>query len=100
MAKPQEKQEVNIAVMANDIKYIKDSLVKIDARLEAIDGYYLHRDEFNEYKKERKTSVDDVIKEHTDSLRELDTFKAQVKTWGTVAIILVGILEFIINRFL
>lgn len=86
------KQEVNIAVMANDIKYIKDSLAGIQTQLASMDGVYVHRDEFNDYKVamvENQKKTDDLV-----------LFRAQVKTYGAAALILMGIIQFLISKFL
>ena len=100
MAKPSEQQDISIAVITTDIKYIKESLIKIDQRLDIMDSNYVKREELNahrvieeEFKKEYEKRVRDI---------ELDsaTFKSQVKTWGTILIILVGVAEFAINKFL
>lgn len=99
-------QDKAIAVMATDIGYIKKAIEKIDARLELMDGHFIKRDEVNNIKLE----ADKLHAEHEKRLREIETnfavekqasavFQAQVKTWGSVAIIASGIIQFIIGKF-
>ena len=91
MAK-EKAQDVNIAVMANDIQYIKSSLARVENTLAAMDGHYLRVEDFGKH-----------LKEHEDfrrALQDLDNFKTQVKTWGTAALIILGIAQFLISKFL
>lgn len=102
-----KNQDQAIAVMANDIGYIKRAIEKIDARLEIMDGHFIKRDEVHVMKAE----ADKVHQDYDNRLRSIETsfavekqanavFQAQVKTWGTVAIILSGIIQFLIGKFL
>lgn len=94
-----ETKEVSIAVMARDIQYIKESILKIDQRLELMDGHYIKRVEVQQMKEE----ADKIHEANSRAIRALEldyaTFKSQVKTWGSIAIIAVGVIEFIISRF-
>jgi small nuclear ribonucleoprotein (snRNP)-like protein len=93
-------QNSSIAVIQNDIRYIRGFLRGIDRRLEIMDGNFVKRDEFLKYQQEtekRSSSHDLAIRK-----LELDAtiYLTQVKTWGTMAIIVLGVLQFIIGKFL
>jgi len=98
-----ETQNESIAVMANDIGYIKESIGKIEKRLEAMDDHYAKREEMDAFKKEADRihcgHVDriKVLEEETESTK---VFKTQVKTWGSAAVVASGILQFILKQIL
>ncbi len=102
MTSPQSdgKQNVAIAEMARDIAYIKEAISKIDARLDIMDSNYIRREEVLNLKKQ----ADALHADHEERIRSLeksmDVFRTQVKTWGTVGIIAIGVIEFLINIFL
>lgn len=100
-------QDKAIAVMANDISYIKDSLRKIDQRLEIMDSHYIKRDEVQNMKVEAE-KIHDAQEKRIKELEinaALDrqagaVFRAQVMTWGAAAIVVSGIAQFLIGKFL
>lgn len=95
-----EKQDVSIAVMARDISYIKESLKKIDTRLEIMDGHYIKRVEVETMKVE----ADKVHADLEVRLRSMELdyakFQTQVRTWGIVAVMGLGVVQFLIGKFL
>lgn len=101
-----QNQDKAIAVMATDISYIKKAIEKIDQRLEIMDSHYIKRDEVHALKVES----DKVHEGYEKRIKDLEintaldrqsnaVFQAQVKTWGSVAIIASGIVQFIISKF-
>lgn len=97
-----ETQSESIAVIANDIGYIKKAIEKIEGRLEVMDSHYAKREEMEAFKLE----ADRVHCGHVDRIKKLEeesestmVFKAQVKTWGSVAVIASGIIQFILGKF-
>lgn len=94
-----ENNETSIAVMATDIKYIKDSLAKINEKFELIEGNYMHRREVEKMKEE----ADRLHEKNEARIRDIELdaarFQTTVKTWGIVMLVFVGIFEFLINKF-
>lgn len=97
MPKDDKQQDVAIAEMARDIAYIKAAISKIDARLDIMDSNYIKREEALSLKKQ----ADEIHADHEARIRKLengtDVFRTQVKTWGTVALIALGLVQFLIN---
>ena len=98
--KEDTKQDKAIAVMANDISYIKKAIEKIDYRLELMDNHFVKREEVNQIKLDN----DKAHCDHETRLKNMELsymeLKTRVVTWGTIAIIILGAAEFIIGKFL
>lgn len=89
---PHEKnQDVTIAVIKNDVDYIKKEVNGIVGKLEVLERSYIRRDE-----------VEDGMGGMLASIKtlelNLEIFKTQVKTWGTAALLLLGMLQFAISQ--
>lgn len=93
----------SIAVMANDISYIKKAIEKIESRLEIMDTHYAKREEMDTLKQEAERIHGGLAKRIKDLEEESAStmvFKTQVKTWGSAAVVASGILQFILNKIL
>ncbi len=94
-----EKTDISIAVITTDINYIKESLIKIDQRLDVMDGNYVKREELNIH----KLAEEEFRKEFDKRTRDMEvsnaSFQSRVTTWGAVGLIGIGIAEFLINRY-
>lgn len=106
MGSEDNKRDEAIAVMANDMTYIKASLQKIDQRLEIMDSHYIKREEVMQLRSE----ADKVHAGHEARIKSMEiesalqkeinsVFRAQVKTWGSAAVIASGIIQFLIGKF-
>lgn len=93
MSNPNESQNVSIAVMATDIKYIKEAVAKLDSRLQLMDGHFVKREEMDSFKED----ADKIFDSHNESIRELEltieNLSTTIKIWGTIAGIIIGIIE-------
>lgn len=95
-----KKQDVSIALMSRDIQYIKESLSKIDQRLELIDGHYIKRAEVEAMKIDADKLHANQAKEIEQLKLQFAIFKTQVTTWGSIGLIVLGIAQFLISKFL
>lgn len=107
------KQDTQIAVMATDLKYIKEAIKKLDDRLVVMDSHYIKRDEVLEMKRqaekehaEHASAIENLkIARALDQAavqalrQELAVFKTQVMTWAGAGILVMGIAQFIIGKF-
>lgn len=101
MAGTEDKaQDITLAVLKNDVDYIKKEVGSIGGKLDILEKNYIRRSEVDGLKKD----ADSQHKELNESIRivELDlaVFKTQVKTWGAAAVMALGILQFVISAFI
>lgn len=86
-----KNQDVTIAVIKNDVDYIKKEVNGIVGKLDILERNYIRRSEVEEGLKTMTTNI--------ETLRlNLEIFKTQVKTWGTAALLLLGMLQFAISQ--
>lgn len=86
-----KNQDVTIAVIKNDVDYIKNEVNGIVGKLDILERNYIKRSEVEEGLKTMTTNI--------ETLRlNLEIFKTQVKTWGTAALLLLGMLQFAISQ--
>lgn len=105
-----EKYQYNlqqtIALLAQDVGYIKNSVEGMKTHIERIDDNYVGKLEWKQFlvaqemwqkdfEKTNKSMTDDMHKQNIS----FAVFQAQVKTWGTVAILFMGLLQFVIGKF-
>lgn len=91
-----DKENMSIAVIANDIGYIKKSIQSIEDRFKDIDNKYVRKDEaLKEHQK-----FEEAIENLSKIVQEHDRFQIQVKTWGAAAVLVLGIVQFLIAKFL
>lgn len=95
-----KNQDVTIAVLSNDIAYVKKAVDTITAKLDILERSYVKRSEVDLLLKD----ADQIHKDLAASIKaiELDVavFKTQVKTWGAAAVLALGILQFVISVFI
>lgn len=99
-SKTDKSQDVTIAVLANDVAYVKKAVDKISTTLEILEKNYVKRTEVELLLKD----ADQIHKDLAQSIKaiELDVAvsKTQVKTWGAAAVLALGILQFVISIFI
>lgn len=72
--KNQQKNERNIAVIFNDITYIKEAMRRIEDRFDLMNDHYVKKEEFESLRGDmHQHFLDDA------------TFHSQIKTWMIVA---------------
>lgn len=73
----------------DDTQKSLDSIIK---RLDGLTDGYATKADF--------TKIQEPIADHEKRIRVLETSITKVMTWGTAGILLIGVIEFIINKFL
>lgn len=90
-------QDVRLAVIENDVGYIKKAVGEIGAKMDILERSYVKRSEVDLLLKD----ADQIHKDLAASIKtiELDlaVFKTQIKTWGAAAVLALGILQFVIS---
>jgi len=97
--------------MANDIDHIKKTMDEVKVTLVSLDKHYMRRDEVEGFIRETNREhdnihnrIDEVIDSHVapiqKSIRSQETFQTQVKTWGAAAVVALGIIQFLVGKFL
>lgn len=104
---PLTEQGEKIAVMANDIHHMKNSLERLEKAIEEGMKHNVSRTEFDQYKsdvarefEEHKKNFITVGNDREDRIRKLEGNMTKVLTWGTVAMVAIGIIQFLIGKFL
>ncbi len=82
----------SLAVNTSETQNIKGSIVEIKADIREIKTKYVN---FEQHK-----VLQDVTSDHEARLRVVEINLTRVMTYGTALILLLGVLEFIINKFL
>jgi hypothetical protein len=80
--------------MLSEIREIKDGTAKRISDLEAC-----KLDIKDSYPVLYKEGVEKALKDHEDRLRLNETHVTRIMTWGTAALVLIGILEFVIGKY-
>ena len=94
-----EQQSVAIAKVVTDIGYIKEAINRIEDRLDALDRNYVRRDDADRRLAESvkiHADFEERLRAVEDNTAELST---QFKTYGTIGVILLGIVQFLISYF-
>lgn len=86
------KEAVANAVMATNVEYIKNDIKEIKETLKGLSGQYVTNADFIEHLK--------VDADHENRIRRNETSITQVTTYGTAGVIALGILQFLVNKFL
>lgn len=106
--------ETAIAVMSRDIHYMKESLVRLEKLIGDTVKNNVSKEELallvktlEQTKKEEardfvvyKDSVQKSLDDHETRLRVLESSVTKVITWGAAGVLILGIAEFIIGKFL
>ena len=103
-------QDKKIAVMSNDIAYIKERANKIESKLDILIENYVTREELqswfermHEESDKRFEGVNKRVNENRELAEkatiELTLFKSQVKTGGAVVLFVLGIVQWIISQY-
>jgi hypothetical protein len=77
MAPEIPNETTTVAVMANDIGYIKKAIEKIDERLDVMDSHYIRRDEVMDLEKSNKKAheaLDFQLREHSLKMGTYNTY--------------------------
>jgi len=91
-----ENHDTTIAVMANDIAYIKQSVDDLRFRLEEIDRDYIRKSEADE----RTKQANEIHNKIFEKIDHLQTFKTRATTLGAVGMVALGVLQWALAVFM
>lgn len=74
----EEKNKTAIALITQDIGYIKNDLNEIKGELKAVLGHYIHRDEFNKKLEDIQHQIDKRVEGLYERYQELDEKKLNI----------------------
>jgi len=98
MEKQKDKnQDTNIALLQQDIEYIRKEVGSMSDILKRVEKNYINRGELELILKDWDSIHKDISKEIETIKIDLAVFKTQVKTWGGAGIIALGIAQYIIS---
>ena len=83
--------KASLAVNTNETQNIKLSISEIKTDVRDI--------KTNAVTQEQYKGLLEMLKDHEERLRVAETKLTRILTWGSAALLVLGILEFIINRF-
>ncbi len=86
--KMSQNNEKDIAVLATDIKYLRSAMERIEKRFDLMNDHYVKKEEFETLK--------GGLHNH---LLDYSVFKTQIKTWGSAAILVSAVVQFIIAKY-
>ena len=87
-------------LLSKDIEFIKQSIEDIKATLKIMDANYVRHEEYHKHVTDDQIIHNDIEARMRNAEKELTTFRSQVATWGTAALIAMSIIQFFLNRFL
>lgn len=98
--KQDHNQDVNIAVLTNDVGYIKKEVGNISTKLEILEKNYIKRTEIESLLKDAEATHKELAQSIKSIELDVAVFKTQVKTWGAAGVLALGILQFAISIFI
>lgn len=83
------------AVMSTDIAYIKRDIAEIKASFQELSTKYAIKADIDTMVKDGQL----VHEDHETRIRSLEKTQTQTLTWGTVGILAIGVIEFVVIHF-
>lgn len=93
------QQDITIAVIKNDLEYIKREVGGITGALKILENNYMRRVDVESVVKDLSAEDKRLDKKLEVLKLEVAVFKTQIYTWGAAAILVLGIVQFIISKF-
>ncbi len=107
MAAKKASPETNIAVLANDVAYIKESVKTINDTLSLMEKDFVRRSEFDSYKDQQTQMAQDTklaLSSHAASISTNDiaivTLKTQLRIWAVAGGVILAITQSVITAVL
>jgi hypothetical protein len=95
LAEAKASSDISAAVLGNDISYIKKDIGEIKASFADLSTKYALKTSLDS-----STAEGTVIHEdHETRIRSLERTATQTLTWGTVGILAIGVIEFLVIHF-
>jgi hypothetical protein len=93
--KEDKKQDVDIALLSQNITHITRAISRIEGRLDIMDKNYIHREEVN-----KELYGEEGLKPRMRNI-EIDyaTFKSKVLTWGAAGVVVLGVAQFVLAKY-
>jgi len=95
-----KNQDVTLAVLKNDVDYIKKEVTSISTTLGIMERSYVKRSEVSGHLKDADEIHGDLLASIKAIELDVAIFKTQVKTWGAAAVLAMGIVQFLIAAFI
>lgn len=96
-----------IAVMARDIHYMKESMGRLEKAIIEQGKNYITQKDFENWRREHdrdvqeyKNGQEDTNKDIEARMRVNEKAITKILTWGSVGVLALGIIEFLIGKFL
>jgi len=100
MSNENNTQDVKIAEMAVDIAHIKGFISKVDARLEIMGNHFASKESVQDLKDDKQAAHKDFEYRLRNIEKDMAIFFTQVKTWGAVGMVTIGVIQFLVGKFL
>jgi len=101
MEKQKDKnQDTNIALLQQDIGYIRKEVGNMSEILKRVEKNYVNRGELELILKDWDTVNKEIAKDMEALKIDLAVFKTQAKTWGGAGILALGVAQYIISLIL
>lgn len=95
LASAKTAADIAAAVLGNDIKYIQKDIAEINTLLHSLSTEYVTKETMD-----TATGESNLIHvDHETRIRLLEKTATQIMTWGTVAMLAIGVIEFLIVHF-
>lgn len=100
-------EKTAIAVMARDIHYMKESMMRLEQTISEQMGHYQTIKEFENYKREHEKDTSEyklgqakINQDIENRMRTQEKAITKILTWGSVAVVLLNVAMFLIGKYL